>query len=151
MKFSAELMALAENESSGKSSADNYLRYTKLESGKPVNFALLDEDPLEYWLVWGEAKADGSMRPFRFLTEPSEDDIEAEFGPEFTQCLNYERTGPQAEQVLHLPGLQLGHEVRTGAGGFSHHRDQAVHEVRLEQEVRPQHPGLGLRVVQDLW
>ena len=46
MKFSAELMALAENESSGKSSADNYLRYTKLESGKPVNFALLDEDPL---------------------------------------------------------------------------------------------------------
>ena len=95
MKFSAELMALAENESSGKSSADNYLRYTKLESGKPVNFALLDEDPLEYWLVWGEAKADGSMRPFRFLTEPSEDDIETEFGPDFTQCLNYERTGPR--------------------------------------------------------
>ena len=95
MKFSAELMALAESENSGKSSSDNYLRYTKLESGKPANFALLDEDPLEYWLVWGEAKTDGSMRPFRFLTEPTEEDILAEFGPEFVQCQNYDRTGPR--------------------------------------------------------
>jgi hypothetical protein len=94
-KFSSALMALAESEGSGKSSADNYLRYSKLESGKPANFALLTEDALEYYLVWGEANADGQMRPFRFLDEPTSEDIEAELGNEFSQCLNYERTGPR--------------------------------------------------------
>ena len=92
-KFSSALMALAESEGSGKSTADNYLRYSKLESGKPANFALLTEDALEYYLVWGEANADGQMRPFRFLDEPTQEDIDAELGNEFSQCLNYERTG----------------------------------------------------------
>ena len=58
MKFSAELMALAENESSGKSSADNYLRYTNWSLASLSTLLCLTGIPLEYWLAWGEAKAD---------------------------------------------------------------------------------------------
>ena len=80
MKFSSGFLSVLESENEGSSSADNYLRYTKLEQSKPANFCLLEQDPLEYWLVWGQAKTDGSMKPFRFLEEPSGADIEAEFG-----------------------------------------------------------------------
>ena len=90
MKLSSGFLATIEKENEGSSSADNYLRYTKLDQGKPANFALLEQDPLEYWLVWGTAKADGSMKPFRFLEQPSEADIEAEFGPEYGPCYNYD-------------------------------------------------------------
>ena len=48
-----------EQQAEGNSSKDNYLRYTKLEAGKPANFALLEEDPLCYWLVWADG-TDGS-------------------------------------------------------------------------------------------
>ena len=32
-----------------------YLNPSKLESGGNVRFALLDDQPLEYWEVWGES------------------------------------------------------------------------------------------------
>ena len=58
MKLSAGIHSISiEQENDGSSSKDNYLGYTKLEQGKPANFALLEQDPLEYWLVWAEAKA----------------------------------------------------------------------------------------------
>ena len=49
MKFSDSFLASIEKENEGSSSADDYLRYTKLDQGKPANFALLEQDPLEYW------------------------------------------------------------------------------------------------------
>ena len=93
MKISSGFLATIEKENEGSSSADNYLRYTKLEKGKTANFALLTQDPLEYWLVWGEAKEGGSMKPFRFPVQPSQDDIDLELGSDYVQCQNFEKTG----------------------------------------------------------
>jgi len=86
-----------EQQAEGNSSKDNYLRYTKLEAGKPANFALLEEDPLCYWLVWADG-TDGSAKPFRFVSQPSQADIDAEFGANYTQALNYDKTGPRKPQ-----------------------------------------------------
>ena len=86
-----------EQQAEGNSSKDNYLRYTKLEAGKPANFALLEEDPLCYWLVWADG-TDGSAKPFRFVTQPSQADIDSEFGTNYTQALNYDKTGPRKPQ-----------------------------------------------------
>lgn len=86
-----------EQQAEGNSSKDNYLRYTKLEAGKPANFALLEEDPLCYWLVWADG-TDGSAKPFRFVAQPSQADIDAEFGTNYTQALNYDKTGPRKPQ-----------------------------------------------------
>ena len=75
MKFSDSFLASIEKENEGSSSADDYLRYTKLDQGKPANFALLEQDPLEYWLVWGIAKENDKMKPFRFVEQPSQEDM----------------------------------------------------------------------------
>ena len=56
MKLSSGFLATIEKENEGSSSADNYLRYTKLDQGKPANFALLEQDPLEYWLGLGRSQ-----------------------------------------------------------------------------------------------
>ena len=58
MKLSSGFLATIEKENEGSSSADNYLRYTKLDQGKPANFALLEQDPLEYWLGLGRSQGE---------------------------------------------------------------------------------------------
>ena len=92
MKLSSGFLATIEKENEGSSSADNYLRYTKLDQGKPANFCLLEQDPLEYWLVWGVAKENDSMKPFRFLEQPSQEDIDLELGSDYVQSMNYDKT-----------------------------------------------------------
>ena len=42
----------------------------------------MDDEPLCFFEVWGES-AEGKLKPFRFLEEPTNDDIEAELGDEF--------------------------------------------------------------------
>ena len=92
VKFSDSFLASIEKENEGSSSADDYLRYTKLDQGKPANFALLEQDPLEYWLVWGIAKENDKMKPFRFVEQPSQEDIELELGKDYVQSMNFEKT-----------------------------------------------------------
>ena len=98
MKLSASILDSIEQDNEGSSSKDNYLSYTKLEQGKPANFALLEQDPLEYWLVWAEAKASGSMKPFRFMNQPSSDEIDLELGSEYVQSMNYDKTAIRKPQ-----------------------------------------------------
>ena len=98
VKLSADFIQSLEQENDGSSSKDNYLGYTKLEQGKPANFALLEQDPLEYWLVWTEAKASGSMKPFRFMTQPSSDEIDLELGSEYVRTMNYDKTAIRKPQ-----------------------------------------------------
>ncbi len=92
MKVSDDFLAVLEPDTESSSSADGYLRPNKIESGKPAVFALLEEDPLEYWLVWGTPKEGGNNKPFRFLEKPSDEDIELELGRDFTRALNYDKT-----------------------------------------------------------
>ena len=104
MKFICKISLDAiEKENEGSSSKDNYLRYTKLTQGKPANFALLEQDPLCYWLVWGETKDGMSMKPFSFVQKPSAEDIKLELGNEYNQALNFDKTAVRAP--VRMPDL----------------------------------------------
>tara|TARA_R100000781_G_scaffold2519_2_gene4058 strand:+ start:921 stop:1505 length:585 start_codon:yes stop_codon:yes gene_type:complete len=89
MPFLSEKAASAVSTGTG----GGYLNPSKIQSGSSVRFALLEDAPLEYYEIWGEA-TDGSVKPFRFATEPTPDDIQVEFGDDYTRRLNYEGTAP---------------------------------------------------------
>lgn len=92
MKLSASILDSIEQDNEGSSSKDNYLAYTKLEQGKPANFALLEQDPLEYWLVWADPKDGGNGQPFKFVDKPTDDEISLEIGNEYVRSMNYDKT-----------------------------------------------------------
>ena len=52
----------------------NYLNPGKLQSGASMRFALCTDEPLEMFECWGE-NAEGKLKPFRFLEEPTAEDI----------------------------------------------------------------------------
>jgi len=76
--------------SGGGTSTGGYLSASKLGDGDSMRIAIVSPEPLEYFTVWGETE-EGQKKPFRFLSEPSPSDIEAELG-EFKQRMNYEGT-----------------------------------------------------------
>ena len=78
----------------GGSSVGGYLTASKLKDGEHHRIAIVSENPLEYWTVWGES-AQGQKKPFRFIAEPSAADITEELG-DFTQRLNYAGTAVEA-------------------------------------------------------
>jgi hypothetical protein len=75
-------------------SGGGYLNPSKIQSGGSVRFALLADQPLEFFECWGET-AEGSVKPFRFTEDPSPDDIEAEMGPDYSRRMNREGTAPE--------------------------------------------------------
>lgn len=83
-------------------SGGGYLNPSKIASGSSVRFALLSDEPLEFYELWAEGP-DGKAKPFRFAQEPSPDDIALELG-QFTRRQNREGTGPEAIKfALALP------------------------------------------------
>tara|TARA_B100000459_G_C8580655_1_gene203127 strand:+ start:352 stop:936 length:585 start_codon:yes stop_codon:yes gene_type:complete len=70
-----------------------YLNPSKIKSGSSARFALLDDQPLEFFECWGEAP-DGKAKPFRFAEDPSPEDIKEEMGDEYNRRLNREGTAP---------------------------------------------------------
>ena len=81
MKFSAvadKEYQKALDEPDKSSSGDRYFRPNQIENNQEVEFILLDEDPLEYWQVFGEHISDATKKPFRFPLvgeAPSNEDI----------------------------------------------------------------------------
>ena len=55
-----------------------YLALSKLPDGGSVRFAMLSDEPLEFYETWGTC--DGASKPFRFDYEPTPEDITAEMG-----------------------------------------------------------------------
>jgi len=92
VKVSEDFLATLDPETDSSSSGDSYLRPNKIESGKPAVFALLEEDPLEYWLIWGTPKEGGNNKPFRFTEKPSDEEVELVLGRDYTRALNYDKT-----------------------------------------------------------
>ena len=70
-----------------------YLNPSKIQSGGNVRFALLDDQPLEFFECWGESSE--GIKPFRFAEDPSPEDIEEEMGADFKRRLNREGTAPE--------------------------------------------------------
>lgn len=56
-----------------------YLTPSKIQDGGSVRFALLDDQPLEYFECWGE-DSNGKQKPFRFDYQPTPEDVRAELG-----------------------------------------------------------------------
>ena len=56
-----------------------YFSPSKLSDGGSVRLALLSDEPLEFYEVWGEDAA-GKSKPFRFDYEPTFEDVLAELG-----------------------------------------------------------------------
>ena len=75
-------------------SGGGYLNPSKIQSGGSVRFALLEDQPLEFFECWGES-SEGGVKPFRFSDDPSPEDIDEEMGPEFTRRMNREGTAPE--------------------------------------------------------
>ena len=87
----------------GSVGGGNYLSPSKLQSGGSMRFALASDEPLEMYEVWGE-NAEGAKRPFRFLEEPTSDDIAAEMGDDFQRRENRDGTGYEpAKFVIAVP------------------------------------------------
>ena len=72
-----------------------YLNPSKIQSGNSVRFALLNDQPLEFYECWGE-DASGKPQPFRFAQDPSSEDIETEMGSDYSRRMNREGTAPEA-------------------------------------------------------
>ncbi len=60
------------------STGGGYLSVSKLPDGGSVRFAMLSDEPLEGYEVWGQAN--GTNKPFRFAEEPTYEDILVEMG-----------------------------------------------------------------------
>jgi hypothetical protein len=75
MAFLSKTASTAVNASAG----GNYLSPSKLSDGGSVRFALLSDEPLEFYESWGSAP-DGSSKPFRFDVEPTYEDVVADMG-----------------------------------------------------------------------
>jgi hypothetical protein len=59
-------------------SGGGYLQLSKLPDGGSVRFALLSDEPLEGYEVWGQCA--GQSKPFRFEQEPTPEDVTVELG-----------------------------------------------------------------------
>ena len=64
-----------------------FLSVSKLGDGEEYRLAIVSEEPLESWTVWGEL--DEKKKPFRFTSEPDAEDILAELG-DYQQRMTYE-------------------------------------------------------------
>ena len=85
-----------------------YLSPSKIAAGSSVRFALLSDEPLEFYEVWAEGP-DGKSKPFRFASEPSPDDLTLAFG-DFTRRMNRDGTGPEPIKfALALPVYVFDH------------------------------------------
>ena len=63
---------------SSSGTGGGYLQVSKLSDGGSVRFALLSDEPLEFYECWGTC--DGVSKPFRFDYEPTPEDVAAEMG-----------------------------------------------------------------------
>jgi hypothetical protein len=63
---------------SSSGSGGGYLSLSKLPDGGSVRFAMLSDEPLEFYECWGSAN--GASKPFRFDHEPTEGDLKVEMG-----------------------------------------------------------------------
>ena len=64
-----------------------YLSVSKLGDGEEFRVAIVSEEPLESWTVWGELE--DKKKPFRFTAEPNAEDILTELG-DYQQRMTYE-------------------------------------------------------------
>ena len=91
-----------EDAASSSSTKDNYLNPSAIKSGQKVRFTLLAEEPYMFYELWGNHVNDPQKRkPFRFLDDPTPEDISAKLGNDFVRSLKRDGTGPEPCKIAH--------------------------------------------------
>lgn len=164
MKISDDFVSAFQSEpENSSSSATDYFRPKSVEPGKPAVFALLEEDPCEWYLVWGTPVAGGNNKPFRFLEKPSDEDIELELGKAFTRALNYEKTDTDkiykcltfpifnwelgAVQVFEIPQISIAKQFYTYGTEKAYRNKLLDYDFKLEKEITGGKTKYNLRVI----
>ncbi len=83
-------------------SRNDYLSPSKVKADGQVRFAILANEPLCYYEVWGEDET-GKGKPFRFAEEASADDIEQEMGANYTRRCKDDGTEEPQKFALAMP------------------------------------------------
>tara|TARA_R100001163_G_C5012764_1_gene158114 strand:+ start:333 stop:947 length:615 start_codon:yes stop_codon:yes gene_type:complete len=90
MKFPAsflERVEKAENQEDGLGTSI-YMNPGEIDPKKPAEFAFLHKDPLCFFEVWGIHITSDKQKPFRFIEEPTDNEILKELGGEYQRAVN---------------------------------------------------------------
>ena len=69
-----------------------YLNPSKIPDGGSVKFHITSSEDLGFWEVWG-TDDEGNNKPFRFVADPSPEDMQAELGENYTRREKRDGTG----------------------------------------------------------
>lgn len=83
-------------------SRNDYLSPSKVKADGQVRFAILANEPLCYFEVWGEDET-GKGKPFRFAEEANADEIEQEMGANYTRRCKDDGTEEPQKFALAMP------------------------------------------------
>lgn len=86
----------------GGGSRNDYLSPSKVKADGQVRFAILANEPLCYYEVWGEDET-GKGKPFRFAAEASPDDIEQEMGANYQRRTKDDGTEEPQKFAIAMP------------------------------------------------
>jgi len=91
-----------EDAASSGSTKDGYLNPSSIKSGQKVRFTLLAEEPFMFYELWGNDVNDPQKRkPFRFLEEPTPEDISVKLGNNFVRSLSRDGKGNEPSRIAH--------------------------------------------------
>jgi len=86
----------------GGGSRNDYLSPSKVKADGQVRFAILANEPLCYFEVWGEDET-GKGKPFRFPSEASADEIEQEMGANYRRRCKDDGTEEPQKFAIAMP------------------------------------------------
>ena len=86
----------------GGGSRNDYLSPSKVKADGQVRFAILANEPLCYFEVWGEDET-GKGKPFRFAQEANADDIEQEMGANYRRRCKDDGTEEPQKFAIAMP------------------------------------------------
>ena len=86
----------------GGGSRNDYLSPSKVKADGQVRFAILANEPLCYFEVWGEDET-GKGKPFRFAQEATADDIEQEMGANYRRRCKDDGTEEPQKFAIAMP------------------------------------------------
>jgi len=86
----------------GGGSRNDYLSPNKVKANGQVRFAILANEPLCYFEVWGEDET-GKPRPFRFAGEASAEEISEEMGANYTRRVKDDGTEEPQRFAIAMP------------------------------------------------
>jgi len=73
---------------------DGYLNPSSIKDGESTRFALLTDEPLEFFELWGTENGNPKARkPFRFADEPTPEDIEVALGGQYARGVTRDGNG----------------------------------------------------------